>query len=664
MFALATIGFTLLLGTTVQVGPTRGDEQRPAGDRESRAILSVLFDVPGRPRTELRLYGVKDGPDNAGTASIERALLAAFAKPPIAASEANAALRRWSVIGSPHFSLAGGHGSGGVDLAPLLAELHSQGINLLTVVVRFPPSADPVCIVGDRSLPAATGSRIYSTEIPTDAGHTMLAVSFDVRNSLTNTVRPPVTPGDPRRLWMLAAVPLAVLIPAWRLRRLARRPDVDVTTLGFRYWRGQSLLLLGTWTLWMVAVAVSGAADHVNAWFVAPGTMARMARWGLLYVLPPLACALLVRAVVASARDRLRELGWPLADLTGRFIGLQAASYAALLFVCLGVAALVADRAGRTGVLLLLAAIAVRIAAGRWARHTLQLTPVPLLHGELRDRVAALAARFGLREPQVGLLPSDRSRMVNAFAIAGGAYGIWITDRLLQEFSRREVDAVVAHELTHLRQHTTRRYGVRLAGRLFLLMLLVSAVFAGVAFLVVLRPPIPGGWEPWALVAGVVVSQCVATAVSRGKEFDADRGSFQATGDAAALITALTRLDRLNGLPSTWGRWTGLFLTHPPTARRVAALARLGGVSPDQLAALRAAPATDPERYAIPPDAVEGSLVFSTAFRRWVIGRMSWSVLGAIILLPALAAWLADLAGPGSFAITVLAVGTVLAFVA
>src|SRR5262249_37020285 len=70
------------------------------------------------------------------------------------------------------------------------------------------------------------------------------------------------------------------------------------------------------------------------------------------------------------------------------------------------------------------------------------------------------------------------------------------------------------------------------------------------------------------------------------------------------------------------------------------------------------------ECYPIPPDAVEGSLVFSAAFRRRVAGRLSWAGLAILTLVPALVAWLAQLVGPGPVGSTILVAGALLPFLA
>src|SRR5206468_3037100 len=127
------------------------------------------------------------------------------------------------------------------DLTPLVAELRAQGVRRLNVVVSLPQYGYADCILAGAPLMPGRHNT-FRGSIPTDTDAPILTAALGHSTA----------PGDPRWLWLLAVVPLAVVLPAWRLRRLARQPDVDVTALGFRYWRGQSLLLTGTWVLWLV----------------------------------------------------------------------------------------------------------------------------------------------------------------------------------------------------------------------------------------------------------------------------------------------------------------------------------------------------------------------------------------------------------------------------
>jgi hypothetical protein len=117
----------------------------------------------------------------------------------------------------------------------------------------------------------------------------------------------------------------------------------------------------------------------------------------------------------------------------------------------------------------------------------------------------------------------------------------------------------------------------------------------------------------------------------------ADREAVALTGDPEAYVTALVKLTRLNLLPLSWGKWEGRLLTHPSGSHRVQAVARLGGIAPERLEQLLAAPENDPERYAVPPGAAH-ERVLSSAYKRDRALRLAWALMAVETLAPALVA--------------------------
>lgn len=78
----------------------------------------------------------------------------------------------------------------------------------------------------------------------------------------------------------------------------------------------------------------------------------------------------------------------------------------------------------------------------------------PIAAGELRDRVFGLAARAGVPLRQLYYFETSHLATGNAFAIGAGY--VALTDRPLGSLDRLETDAVVAHELSHLKHHHPR----------------------------------------------------------------------------------------------------------------------------------------------------------------------------------------------------------------
>jgi heat shock protein HtpX len=230
----------------------------------------------------------------------------------------------------------------------------------------------------------------------------------------------------------------------------------------------------------------------------------------------------------------------------------------------------------------------------------------------------ALCISRGMRMPRLGVIETPAR---NAFAagMTQDRSAVTVTRGLLDALDDAELSAVLAHELTHIRNGDAR-LGV------------VAAVFVGVITLVtdgvwnllkLLRFSRMGGTGRGrsssssssrssggrggglvvvALIAIAIVIAALAhllavvlrMALSRNREYLADAGAVQMTGNADAMISALRKVAQRPDLPavpqqvralflhdaalSRAGGWRpGWFATHPPMQDRVEALVRFGG---------------------------------------------------------------------------------------
>ncbi|MCB1508528.1 MAG: M48 family metalloprotease [Hyphomicrobiaceae bacterium] len=199
----------------------------------------------------------------------------------------------------------------------------------------------------------------------------------------------------------------------------------------------------------------------------------------------------------------------------------------------------------------------------------------------LCELVETLSARAGLSTiPALYLVPQ---KAMNAFAIGSGRHAaIGVTPALLTHLTRREVAGVLAHEIGHLAHGDLRVFATgermqRLAGVLSI---------AGLALLVVNLPALMSG-RPLVpilpnllMLAAPGIIMSLRLALSRTREFDADRMAAQLTGDPQGLADALQRVEAMHhallarmfpGLRRTPGGVQAT--THPPMRAR---LARLG----------------------------------------------------------------------------------------
>jgi heat shock protein HtpX len=210
----------------------------------------------------------------------------------------------------------------------------------------------------------------------------------------------------------------------------------------------------------------------------------------------------------------------------------------------------------------------------------------PLAPGALpdvQDALARLVAKAGLQAaPRLYYVASPT---LNAMTVGGvEESAIAITDGLLRTLDRRELVAVLAHELSHVSRNDMR------VMTLASLISRVTAVFASAGRLLLLFyiPLFLAGVEavPWlavlVLLAAPIVASLLQLALSRTRELDADAGAVDLTGDPHGLASALTKMERVQRsffdrmfFPGRSPLLPSVLLTHPRTRERVEKLLAL-----------------------------------------------------------------------------------------
>ncbi len=215
---------------------------------------------------------------------------------------------------------------------------------------------------------------------------------------------------------------------------------------------------------------------------------------------------------------------------------------------------------------------------------------------ELHAMVSDLAARAGLPMPRVYLIPEMTP---NAFATGRNPQhsAVAVTQGIMQMLSRDELEGVVAHELAHIRHRDILISSVAatVAGALSGLaqMLQFQMLFGGMG-----HHDDEEGGNPLGMVGMLatmilapIAAALVQMAISRSREFEADRGGAEICGRPLSLANALLKLEegsrvipmRVNPAtahmyivsPLSGQSLAGLFSTHPATEQRVAKLREL-----------------------------------------------------------------------------------------
>ena len=232
----------------------------------------------------------------------------------------------------------------------------------------------------------------------------------------------------------------------------------------------------------------------------------------------------------------------------------------------------------------------------------------------LYQMTQTMAARAGLPMPALYVIHDDQP---NAFATGRNPQNaaVAVNTGLLNSMSEREVAGVVAHELAHIRNRDTLIMTVTatIAGAIG--MLAQFGAFFGMARDADGRPanPIAG---ILIMILAPIAAMIVQMAISRSREYEADRVGAEIVGDPNALADALESLEAgVHRIHSQWAEnnpaaahlcivnplagvgTDNLFSTHPKTANRVAALRAMA--PPARASAPRGF--TAPVRQAAPP---------------------------------------------------------------
>lgn len=219
---------------------------------------------------------------------------------------------------------------------------------------------------------------------------------------------------------------------------------------------------------------------------------------------------------------------------------------------------------------------------------------------QLYNMLENLCILRGMKMPQLYIIDVP---MLNAFAsgLDESSYTITVTRGLIERLNSREMEAVLAHELSHIINRDVR-------------LLIITIVFVGmISFMAQMlwrslrytrfRGSRGGGKKGGgaailviiaaiALAIGYVMALLLRFAISRKREYLADAGSVELTKNPEALISALRKISENPEIPNVPPEVQqmfienrasgfdlgGIFATHPPLEQRIQVLQQLGGL--------------------------------------------------------------------------------------
>lgn len=224
------------------------------------------------------------------------------------------------------------------------------------------------------------------------------------------------------------------------------------------------------------------------------------------------------------------------------------------------------------------------------ARQITEDEPSPVLRTFAND-TRALAEHAGMPAPKIYIIDTPQP---NAFATGRNPQNAAVaaTTGLLNMLTREEVSGVMAHELAHVKHRDT-------------LTMTVTATIAGAIGMLANFALFFGGNNRAGLIGSIALmifapmaAMLVQSAISRAREYEADRIGAEIMGKPMALASALEKIERtarrtINDSaernpatahmfiinPLNGQRMDNLFSTHPDTANRIARLREMAGAA-------------------------------------------------------------------------------------
>lgn len=228
--------------------------------------------------------------------------------------------------------------------------------------------------------------------------------------------------------------------------------------------------------------------------------------------------------------------------------------------------------------------------------HDVTRADAPELYALLEN----LCISRGLRTPRLAVMDTDA---LNAYAsgLSESQYAVTVTRGLLETLDRDEIEAVLAHELTHIRNRDVQLMvtAMIIAGAISFF---GEMIFRWLRFAPMRRSRASSGDDRKGGGAAIAIVVAIALAVlawalsvlirfslSRSREYLADAGAVELTKNPDAMISALLKISGRSDLAAAPSAvmemcidnpragFSSLFATHPPVADRIDALVRHAG---------------------------------------------------------------------------------------
>jgi len=307
-----------------------------------------------------------------------------------------------------------------------------------------------------------------------------------------------------------------------------------------------------------------------DSWIQRGLTREGSVEWQIFWF-PPLISALCYRIVVQFANRQLLTQRWSMPAMASQTVYGVASRDLPLLMLARGFSELAEGTVW--GLIWMIGAGMITVLATVQLREAEGLSFRRVKSGEIYKRALELAKRSSIKLERVYVVPAGRGHLVNAY---GMRRSIAVTDSYGKYLSEAELDAVIGHELGHI------KYGHGRKNLLFTLVAfaIAATVFCGLSALM----PIS---RPWADAVALLAPLLVHFQFGRRLEFEADRTALDVTRSPESTIRALAKIHDAAGMPHRINKLVELFQVHPSLENRISALT----AAANEFALRRAVPA-------------------------------------------------------------------------
>jgi Zn-dependent protease with chaperone function len=600
--------------------PLRAQDDEPEdGPAQKRAFLNVSVDYQNIIRVQLEVPA--EVPDRE---QLKRSLSQSFSFPlefhdtsyedeelDDEASE-EASQRPWTSLaatGPKAFSGGTLRSTFQIDPQSLLRQLQQLHVESLKVTVLFYSRYRDVEIEGAKRVPLPTGMNVsrYQADVDVNAG-TFPVIKFSMGYTAATLFKNSVP------------VLLFLLLPALGAMLSARRRSTSPEELWGKHLRFVNRLLSLTWIVWLPIYFFSGVSEIVLFTFGEDHPGLGQIVYVALYFIPPIIAMFLCHLASSRVYEQVFSVDWSPRQVVRNAVIGNALSLIPMFLVFVGMYTFATS--ARLGALYIILGYIGYIILSQNMARLLGSRLHALTSGDLRNRIFDLAQRAGVTLKQVYVLPETSAQLSNAFARSDNS--VLITNSLLKNLSRREVDGIVAHEIGHLQAKHPHTSGT------ITVVVIVAAYLIG-GFITSLA-----GLQnatAFVFVAAVATANLIVYFRSRRNERKADAIGVSLTGDPEAFIGGLAKLSRLNLMPLHSGGWGESLDTHPGSMSRFQAIAKAHRIAESRLQELVTDTETPPDRYPAVADEVDAT-VFSSEFKNKYRVRVGLVGLAVLLLAP------------------------------